>query len=500
LERDREAIIKAIADIDPKGPPPAPEADSWLPLSLEKLPPVELFPTDVLPFSTTRLVTEGADSIGCPPDFLGLPILAVAGGTIGRSVNLMLKTNYFAGATLFVGDVGPPSDGKTPALMAVAAPVRAIDDELSLEHTKAVEQWKLANTGTPKGSWSPAPKPRRIDIDDATMEVLPLILGDNPRGLIMIRDELTAFVLGMNQFKGGKGNDRSNALKIWSGDRIIKDRVNHENHVPIRCAHPSLTILGGLTPDMLGSLIDPRGRADGFIDRFLLAYPDPLPVADWTERGIPADVADDWRSLVARLWMRPLDVKNGQPVPHVAYLTVKGKARWEERYNEHSAEMNAVDFPPFLRGPWGKLREYAGRLTLILTLMHHAADPLADPLAVPQVGGNRVDAAWKLIDYFKSHARRIHAAIACGPGTGETRAAKAIIEWVQAGRMPTFNEHDLKQARRWIGQEDLDAALAALTKQNAIRPRQAPPANPKGGRPPSPAYDVNPSLLVAQNP
>ena len=30
--------------------------------------------------------------------------------------------------------------------------------------------------------------------------------------------------------------------------------------------------------------------------------------------------------------------------------------------------------------PVGKLREYAGRLTLILTLMHHAADPTADPL------------------------------------------------------------------------------------------------------------------------
>ena len=155
--------------------------------------------------------------------------------------------------------------------------------------------------------------------------------------------------------------------------------MNHENNIPIRCPHPSLTIVGGLTPDMLGELVDPKGRADGFIDRFLLAYPDPLPVADWSDRGIPEDVADDWRSLIARLWMRPLDFKDGRSVPHVAYFTPEGKARWVERYNAHSAEMNAPDFPPYLRGPWGKLREYAGRLTLILTLMHHAADPTADP-------------------------------------------------------------------------------------------------------------------------
>ena len=106
-------------------------------------------------------------------------------------------------------------------------------------------------------------------------------------------------------------------------------------------------------------------------------------------------------------------------MPHVAYFTPEGKARWEERYNAHSAEMNAADFPPFLRGPWGKFREYAGRLTLILTLMHHAADPTADPLIVPDVGPRRVDDAWRLIAYFKSHARRVQAVIACGPGTGE---------------------------------------------------------------------------------
>ena len=36
----------------------------------------------------------------CPPDFLGLPALAVVGGVIGRSVSLKLKDGYFAGATL----------------------------------------------------------------------------------------------------------------------------------------------------------------------------------------------------------------------------------------------------------------------------------------------------------------------------------------------------------------------------------------------------------------
>jgi hypothetical protein len=490
---------------DPDGGPLTAESASsgWGPLRLEDLPPVEPFPVDVLPEPAARLVTEGAEAIGCPPDFLGLSCLAVAAGTIGRSVNLLIKPGYFASTVIFASNIGPPSDGKTPALKAVANAVRKISDWLAIEHAQALERWQAESDsqgpGGKKRKASP-PKPRRIDIDDATMEVLPLILADNPRGLLMVRDELSALILGLNQYKaGGKGSDRANLLKIWSGDRIIKDRVGHEANIPIRCPHPSLSIVGGMTPDMLGELVDPKGRADGFIDRFLLAYPDPLPVADWSDRGIPEEVADDWRSLIARLWERPPDFKEGRSVPHVAYFTPEGKARWAEFYNAHSAEMEAPEFPPHLRGPWGKFREYAGRLALILTLMHHAADPTADPLIVPKVGPRRVEDTWRLIGYFKTHAYRVHAAIASGPSSGKTRVVKALIDWIRQGERASFTEHEFKQARRWVQHDDLARALSYLTGRNAIRPRSGPKTGPKGGRPPSPGYDVNPALAVTRN-
>ena len=502
---DPDALVKAISDAKPDGPPPAaglaPPPSDWPPLRLEELPPVEPFPVDVLPEPAARLATEGAAAIGCPRDFFGLPILAVAAGTIGRSVSLRLKSGYFASPVVFAINVGPPSDGKTPALKAAANAVRAISDRLAAEHDLAMGQWK-AELAKPapdgkKPKPPPPPKPQRIDIDDATLEVLPAILADNPRGLIMVRDELSALILGLNQYKaGGKGSDRANLLKIWSGDRIIKDRVSHDGNIPIRCPYPTLSIAGGLTPDMLGELVDPKGRADGFLDRFLPVYPDPLPVADWSDRGIPEDVDDDWCSLIARLWMRPLDARDGRPVPHVAHFTPEGEARWVEHYNAHSAEMNAPDFSPSLRGPWGKLREYAGRVTLILTLMHHAADPTADPLMVPKVCPRRVDDAWRLIAYFKSHARRIHAVIASGPINGAMRAVKAIVEWIRAGHRASFTESEISQARRWIEGDDLADALSFLTGRGAIRERPAPQPGPRGGRPPSPAYDVNAALLT----
>ena len=501
---DVDAIVMALAATDPEGPAPerddAPEA--WLPLRFGGLPPAEPFPVEVLPEAAARLVIDGATAIGCPRDFLAVPVLAVAGGVIGRSVALRLKPGYFAGSTLYAGCIGPPSDGKTPALKAAAAAVRSIDKALQAEHEQALERWEESARPGPDGKKPkppPRPKPRRIDVDDITMEVIPIILADNPRGIIRINDELTSMILGMNQFKAGKGNDRPNALKIWSGDSIKKDRVAHEDHVPIRCDHPCLTIVGGLTPDMLGSLTDPRGRADGFIDRFLLTYPDPLPVAEWSGGGLPEDTAETWRALVARLWIREMNPKDDRLVPHVARFTPEAADAWVERYNEHVAEMNAPGFNPALRGPWGKLREYAGRLALILACLHHAADPLADPSDVPEVGPLTVAHAWRLVAYFKSHARRVHATIALGPGIGGGPVVAAVVAWIRKGGCTSFSERDVKQARRWIDSEELTAALSYLASRNAIRAQTVSNPGPQGGRPPTPVYDVNPRLLVTQN-
>lgn len=473
---------------------------SWPPLRIGEPPSVEPFPIDVLPRAVADLVAEGAMAIGCPCDFLAVPVLAVAGGAVGRSVSLMLKAGYFAPPVVFAACVGPPSDGKTPALKIAAAPLRRIDDALALEHEHSIKQWeaecdRVGSNGKKSRPTAP-PRPRRIDIDDVTMEALPLILADNPRGLVMIRDELSALVLGLNQFKSGKGSDRASLLKIWSGDAFKKDRVAHENNAPIRCPHPSLAIVGGMTPDMMGELADPRGRADGFTDRFLFTFPNSPSIPSWTNAGVPDDVAEGWADVVERLWSRPLDIRDGRSVPHVARMTPRAETAWRRLYDEHSTEMNDPGFPPSMRGPWGKLREYAGRLALILALLDHAADPTVDAVAVPDASERHIENAWRLVAYFKSHARRVHAAVSLGVSSPEAAAAKAVIGWIRKDALATFTESQLKQARRWIEPEPLAKALLYLSKANAIRPQEAPQGTAKGGRPPSPVYDVNPALTA----
>ena len=483
--------------------------EAWGPLRIGEPPSVAKFPVDVLPESVQQLVVEGAAAIGCAVDFLAVPALAVAAGAIGRTAALRLKEGYFASSSLFAACVGPPADGKTPALKIAAAPLRKLDAALALEHAEAMDRWRAecdraspdGKKAKPPGGFGHSvhsvrpPRPRRIDVDDVTMEALPLILADNPRGLVMVRDELTALVMGLNQYKSGKGSDRANLLKIWSGDAFKRDRVAHENHEPVRCDHPCLSIVGGLPPDMLGELVDQKGRSDGFTDRFLFSCPDVRPAPSWSAEGVPDVVADEWSNLVERLWLRSPEQRDGRPVPRTIVMDAGGESAWRHYYDRHSEEMNDTGFPPSLRGPWGKLREYAGRLTLVLSLLDHASDPLCGVQDLPVGDDGFVEDAWRLVDYFKSHARRVHAAVNLGVEGPDRAVAKALLDWLRNEQIDMFTERDAKRARRWIEPDALANALRHLTRANAVRP-EPPQMAAKCGRPRSPAYEVNPALLV----
>ena len=505
----RHQVERADETTNPAGSPDLEVGENGWPTPREiALPQAKPFPIDVFPAPAADFVREGAEAIGCAPDFLALDVLGGAAGTIGRTVRLRLKSNYFAGSSMFAAKIGPPSDGKTPSGKAASEPIRRIDANLEVAHEEAMKQWKEESEKAgpdgkkPKGPTTPPPKPDRIDIDDATMEVIPILLSDNPRGLYMGRDELAALVMGLNQYKaGGKGSDRAVLLKIWSGDAIKKDRVGHANHEPIRCPHPCLTIIGGMTPDMLGEMADPKGRADGFVDRFLFCYPESRPIPEWSDRGITEETADAWDRLVRRLWARSMEIsESGRLVPHVAHFTPEAKSLWIQHYNGLAAEMNTPDFPPHLRGVWGKLREYAGRLALVLACMHHAADYRLDAGGIPSVDDWIVGAAWQLVDYFKSHALRVHAAIATGHKSAGGTATRAIVEWIKEGRRTSFTLSEIKQARRWIKDDELTKALAHLVQQGLIRAKNSGSTRPKGGRPTSTGYEVNPALLETRNP
>jgi hypothetical protein len=200
----REALVAAAGAADPSAP--APEGEPWPPLRLGELPGAPAFPLDVLPPDLQRLATEGARAVGCDPGMVAGPMIATAGGLIGRSVTLQLGSNRFVQPTVFHTNVALPGEGKSPAVDYATAPATDFERTLAAEFDGLKEDYlEKLRVSRRKGAEGAAgeppipPVPRRVRVDDVTMESLWLILRDNPRGLLMVRDELSALILGLNQ-------------------------------------------------------------------------------------------------------------------------------------------------------------------------------------------------------------------------------------------------------------------------------------------------------------
>ncbi len=226
----------------------------------------------------------------------------------------------------------------------------------------------------------------RLVTSDPTTEALGPILAKNPRGLIVAPDEMTKWVMSMDQYRNGKGGDRPFYLSAWNGEPVHIDRAKHMAE-PIIVPHPFLTVVGGMTPDMLSTLPEGQGRDDGFIARLLFAYPGRV-ARRYSERGIPDDVAAEWDRLASELWLRGMRELGGKLSPRVVTMTPQAFREWVGWCQTHYAEQDADDFLDSLEGPWGKLEAYTARLALIMHLMNLASDPTRpaadDPPELPK--------------------------------------------------------------------------------------------------------------------
>ena len=442
---DREAVVRAVDDADPESPPPELNPiddhdqgdDGWEPIRFTTLPSVEPFPLDVLPPAARRFAEAAASSIGAPVDFAAIGIIAAASILIGRSCSLLVKPGYSESASVYAAVVGGASSGKSPSLKAALSPVWAIQERLRTEWKAEVERWE----GEPPEGRRPKPVPRRLATSNPTTEALGPILAANLRGMIVLPDEMTGWVSSMDQYKGGKGGDRSFYLSVWSGEPVYIDRAKNLQE-PIAVPHPFLSVVGGMVPSMLPSLAKGGTREDGFTARLLIAYPD-RKKAVYSEEGIPDDVRKDFAALLERLHARPMMESEGKPIPHVVRIAHDAREMRVEWHNLHHEEIESPDFLAGLDGAWGKFEAYVYRLALILHLLDLASDPTAAIEGdLPDLPAVTLGKTFRLVGYFKSHARRVHVGIDGRTAHGG-EDVQALLWWIIRNRKNQFSVRDI---------------------------------------------------------
>lgn len=494
-----------------------------------RLLPVPAFDEKLFPVSLRPALHDLAYRMHCPPDWLAVAWMVMLGAVVGNRCGIypkQLDTSWLEVPNLWGAIVADPSKLKTPVLNNALAPLKAMDRAAREEHQenarlheveadvlkarKDALKKNLADVvkkGNEPGIQrikealatlenTPEPVLRRYLVNDSTVEKLVELLGENPRGLLVFRDELAGLLTSWE--KQGRETDRQFYLEAWNGTGDYKsDRIGRGSHHVSNCC---ISLLGGIQPDKLARYLRQtlHGENDGMTQRFsLLTWPDPLPFK-YVDRA-PDQVAQhqaaellsrlaDWDPVEAGASVRPGDhIPTFQFDPSAQELFIKWLIEWQRK-------LEASDENPALTQHLAKYR----KLYPALALLFHLLDVVSGTAPPGPVGAPAAELAGQWCAYFAAHARRLYGYGANGGGTATLAAHLQAGHLWEEGRPITFSVRDV-QRKGWQDLTDKPGVQNALDElAEASWVRELPTLPAPTGRPPSPMYEANPAIFLGK--
>jgi hypothetical protein len=535
MEHEREmnrtfSPLESLADKGNETSWPVPE-----PITSEMRPVQSLSP-DMLSEPFRHWLADISHRMQCPIDFVATAAVTMTSIIIGAGCGIRPKRHddWMVIPNLWGGVIGRPSMLKTPALAEALKPMVRLEalakeeyDGEASEHAAEVEMHEaekkalkskmvsIAGAAVAKKKDSEAeatsieelkiryagleaPTPpvwRRFKTNDSTVERLSELLAENPRGLMIFRDELIGLLSSWD--KDGRESDRAFHLEAWNGygssttDRITRGTTYTEN----LCE----AIFGGIQPSKLISYLYKTVRNienDGLIQRLqLLVYPNEP--KKWNLVDEYPNHAEKNRAFAVIETLAGMDfvehgatLDEGAKIPYFRFASdaqeffYKWWSALEERIRSSTDD-------PIMGEHLGKYRSLLPSLALIFHLIE-----VADEKAMGAVTLHSAERAAQWCEYLETHARRIYGLV----GDIATQAASRIASKIESGAIDDgFTARDIYR-KQWSLLDDKEitrTALEELVEAGWIR--QEPPRGTQLGRPSLPIYRINPKVRRPPN-
>ncbi len=452
----------------------------------------------------SKWIAGKAEGCGAPVDYVAASVLAASSVLIGNSYRIMPWQGWSEPAFLWLALVGNPSSGKSPAMDPVVSLLRKIESEkraetdeqagqyesdvLAANHVRRQWEKDVENAvkegypapKMPDGAREPdKPQAPRLMVADTTPEALARLLVNQPKGLLVQRDELAAWIGNFNRYAGGQGGDRAFWLEAFGARSFTIDRARNGGE-SVTIPYMGASIIGGIQPDRLCSLLM-SGDDDGLTARFLYVWPVALPPMR------PKAVMGDAEAYEAFKWLDGLSLQQqveGGLKPGVVMLSNAAADVFQDWRVQH-----VKDEPEgALSSWWGKMPGMVLRLALVLEMLHAARFSRVIPHEMSKV---IVEGAIELVDaYFKPMARRCYGDASLPQAE---KGAATLAKWIKANRPGRVNVREMYRTVKLAGldrPEKVRDALYVLEEADWVRPlNQATGGRKKGD------WEVNPALL-----
>ena len=419
-------------DTEPEPWPERKPAPSLLPIAPN-------LPDELVPGRLRRWLCDMADRIQIPLEFVAAPAIVALSSVIGRSVGIHPKKmdDWLVVPNLWGAIIGRPGILKSPAISEAIKPLRRLAKGATEDHKAAsaeadasadvvkmrmaaldAEGRKAAKTGDEnkltqiqadlaklKIAFEEAKvHERRYIVNDGTVEKIGELLNQNPRGLLMCRDELSGWLRNLD--KTGREGDREFFLEAWNGDGgFTYDRIGRGT---LHIEALTLSVLGTIQPGKLQSYINAAIAGgtgdDGLLQRFqVVVWPDVT--GDWQN-------VDRWPDTEAKnaafAIYRTLDGLRFESVDYDSIPALRFSPEAQEMFNEWRAGLEArlrsdemVQTPAF-ESHLAKYRSLMPSLALIFQLVETLDGTSEVGLEAAQNGAD-----W--CDFLETHAAKIYA-------------------------------------------------------------------------------------------
>jgi Protein of unknown function (DUF3987) len=185
-------------------------------------------------------------------------------------------------------------------------------------------------------------------------------------------------------------------MSLYDGGMVITNRVK----AGVTIANdPSVSIVGGIQPQVLTDMMRQDTDDDGFWPRFLAVRVDPfrIPLPSAVQ---PIDIDDTMQAMYAALEAQ---------APQTHYLSAEAIQRWDEWHAQCEDEFERSSGAE--RMLYRKLREQAGRIALIT---HRINAAMRSEVPAVEISVDTVEAAIGVARYCMAQALLIQAGLAEG--------------------------------------------------------------------------------------
>jgi hypothetical protein len=467
------------------------------------------FPTHALPGVLRDWVKAESHATQTPADLAGLLALAVCSACLARRVVVEPRPGWREPVNLFVAVLLEPGNRKSAVFADAMKPLRELEAELieAARPTVAREQSdrrqeearlrkleKLAaekhdadarhDAGNLAADLAEQAEPvlPRLMVDDATAEKLGMMLAEQGGRIASMSPEGGVFDLMAGLYSKSGIPQFGVYLMGHSGDDLITDRISRKS---VRVERPALTCAYAMQPAVIEGLAETAAfRGRGLLARFLYAAPQ-----SWIGRRqiAPAPVSDATREAY-RQAVRKLAEADGESVLELAAGAAALLRDWETEIEAMLGEGGQME----IMRDWGaKLAGATLRLAAVLHCVEHGP--------AGRIEGRTIAAAVEIARYLVPHADAVLNMMSANEGTGDDDA-RYVLRWIERHGRREFTKSEAQHhgKRRFPKADDIDPALAELARRGFIRSRPAEATGP--GRPPSPAYEVNPAAFANPKP